>query len=292
LKFISAILACLFVVGCGGGSMSPTKATSPTGAPPQPAGTTTITAAQVFQVPVTPTTWHFTGQNGCTMDLLVSAAPSTNFVPAGSMTWTTDKHSTTDPNATNCYWNPGTPKAHAQIVLAHQPDGSFSIIANLITFPLSCNFCTGGWTYMTQDVTSVGDGKTPYIIIPASATSGTPTTVDTSYLGYNLTGTDPSTLTMDSVIGLVAPVTVHLRTTATVEKVSAPSYTGAALALEIWEGPCFRDDGSYFAAPQCNHEKTFYAPGLAYIKNITFSKGDGELLLPDGSHNPIYDIER
>src|SRR6267378_3389785 len=165
LKTTFAVLICLLTFGCGDGSMSPAKPIPSGNAPPLPAGVT-ITAAQVFQIPATPITWHFTGKNGCTMDLRVSAVTAaTNFVPADSMTWTADKHSTTDPNATNCYWNPGTPKAHAQIVLAHQPDGSFSIIASLITFPLSCNFCTGGWTYMTQDVTPVGDGKIPYVII-------------------------------------------------------------------------------------------------------------------------------
>lgn len=286
LSRICCAAVLLLLCACGGHSQInrlPQDGAPPPPHNPPPPAPITITAAQV--IPSQPATWTFSGLNGCQMVINISPAPVTDFIPPNSLRLTADK------NGTNCYWNPGTPGAHLDAALATHSDGSINYIAFLITFPQSCNFCNG-WTYMTADITPDGDGKIPYLIVPASATTGIINTVDTDYIGYSLSGTDPSILTFNSILTIAPSGKTHWRTTSTIENVATPSYSGPSISVEVFEGPCFRADGTYFADVSCNHEKMYWAPGAGFVKNMVFSIGAGELTLPDGSHNPVYDMQR
>lgn len=249
-----------------------------------------ITVDQVFQIPSAPSSWRFYGANGCQMTIGIWQAPVTDVIHPNAVVFAADKWGPTN-NGTNCYWNPGTQAAHMEGIMQKQADGSFSYTAFNITFPFSCQFCNG-WKYLTVDVAPSGDGKIPYLIVPASASSDRVDVVDTDYYGYGITGTDSSVLTWNSIIGGTLPPATHWRSVSTVEQVSTPSYSGPAISVEVFEGPCFRADGSYFAAAQCNHEKMWWAPQWGFIKNMVFSIGSGELLLSNGQHNPVYDMYR
>src|SRR5882762_10155259 len=154
----------------------------------------TITVDQVFQIPPAPSQWRFYGSNGCQMTITIWQPPLTDIIHPNATVFSADK------SGTDCYWNPGTQAAHMDGIMQKQADGSFTYTAFNITFPFSCQFCAGGWKYLTVDVAPSGDGKIPYLIIPASASSDRVDVVDTDYYGYGIAGTDPSILTWNSII--------------------------------------------------------------------------------------------
>lgn len=251
----------------------------------------TITVDQVFQIPSGPAQWRFYGANGCQMTITMWQPPLTDIIRPNAIVFSADKWGPIN-NGTDCYWNPGTQAAHMDGIMQKQADGSFTYTAFNITFPFSCRFCAGGWKYLTVDVAPSGDGQIPYLIIPASASTDHVDVVDTNYYGYGQTGTDPSVLTWNSIISPMLPPATHWRSVSTVEFVSTPSYSGPAISVEVFEGPCFQANGAYFASPSCNHEKMWWAPQWGFVKNMVFSIGSGELLLANGQHNPVYDMYR
>lgn len=226
----------------------------------------TITAHDVF-IPASGL-WVFHNGYGDQTNITIWFPGPSDFLPTGTIFWSYDK------SACRAYWQPGVCGAHLDFALAPQLDGSFTSPASLITFPNSCPFCTGGWTQLTADLLPVGDGKIPFLIIPASATEGHISVVDTDYFGYNRAGI----ITGNSIIPSPPPPVpmVHWRTSSYIEGVTTPSFSGKAMVSEQWEGPCFDASGNYAPQPGCAHEKWYFAPALGLVKVMFLNGGAGE----------------
>lgn len=228
----------------------------------------TITAAQVFYSPNPCTSgqhlglWRFFDGYGDQMTINIWC-PSTD-LGAGTVVWSYDKF---DFGTCRGYWQPGTCNAHLDFLLTPQPDGSYVSPASLITFPQGCSWCIG-WTIATADVTSVPGEATPYVIIPATATTGHITVTDTDYVGHWLTGT----LNFNSIVAQVpSSAMTHWRTESYIQNVQTPSYNGPALISEQWEGPCFDSTGTVEQdQPGCTHEKWSFAPAVGLVKVQVF----------------------
>ena len=252
------ILALLCVlVGCGGKvSQRPSTTAS-----------ATITSADVFNTGMIGQTWTFHNGYGDTTTISVEAAPA---IASGFGGNNVVFHYRKD-NA-RAYWNPGTPDAELWFVLHQQADTSWTSTASLIKFPESCVFCTNppNWTSLTASSRPIVGKPIPYAIIPASATRGTTSTIDTMYelhMAFNSPEPDFSDITLTQ-----PPVAqVPWRNSFFTAYVSVPAYTGPALVSEQWEGPCFP-----VMQPGCAHEQWFFAPGLGLVEVVPINLGAGD----------------
>lgn len=223
---------------------------------------TTIYASDVFVLPTHATDWMFHDGYGNSLSINVWVGGPTTYLPANTVIWSYDK------SACNAYWEPGICSAHLDFPLVKQPDGSYASVSSLMTFPYGCSWCIG-WTLATMDVQPVIGEPTPYVVIPAKATLGYISIIDTEYIGYWKTGE----VTFDSVVGLVGPSTpTHWRTVSYIEYITTPTFSGYALVSEQWEGPCFDSTGAiYSPQPGCTHEKWYFAPALGLVKIQVFA---------------------
>ena len=200
-----------------------------------------ITGTQVFTSSMVGQTWTFQNSYGDVTTIQVSAAPVTNYIPAGCVVWDFKK------NNARAYWSPGNTTAENLQVLCPQKDGSWNSILNLSNFPDGQAPSTTP-LIETQEVQPNEPGKLPYILIPASGSIS----VSTAYINY----IDLTQLTFNSIVDPAHqspffPV-VPWTTNGMIAQVDTPIYKGPALVSDQHEGVV--------------NEKWYFAPGLGLVE--------------------------
>lgn len=227
-----------------------------------------IFAADVFVPPAQTSHWTFQDGYGNSMTITIWTGGPTTFFPANTTFWSYDKSSC------SAYPYPGVCGVHIDQGLVKQADGSYLATGKILHFPASCSSCSGGWTVATAQMQQIGGNGPAGIVIPARAQSGYLTVIDTAYTSYF----EPGVATFDSILAAVQPVSpVHWRTTSYVDNIVTPSYSGPAVAVDVWDGACFDSTGVELPPQQqqppqnCSHQRMYFVASLGLMKIQTFA---------------------
>lgn len=241
LKATFALLACLFLSACGGGSLSPSPSmrTHPATTPAAASPTTIISSVFTPPAPGTSAPWYFQDSYGHWLQITVSAVPCAFGVcDSDIVIWHFQKDSCAG------YWNPRTP---AQCAVAVALDELWFVLHRGADGAWRCI----GFSYIDYlgikrkvQILTPPNSAPPYTIIPSdSATSDAPTSYSAivQMLPHDADMTDFSV-----PIGAITYST-SWQTTTGIEQISVAGVMQNALISDQNEG-CVHEHWSYVAS--------------------------------------------